>query len=50
MQTLRLVITRADGEGSECALLCRIDTPIEVSYYHAGGILPFVLDRLLAAP
>jgi aconitate hydratase len=26
----------------------RIDTPIEVDYYQAGGILPFVLRQLLA--
>jgi len=26
----------------------RIDTPIEVSYYQHGGILPFVLRQLLA--
>ncbi|QKS29291.1 MAG: Aconitate hydratase A [Accumulibacter sp.] len=50
MQTVALVITRADGERRECALLCRIDTPIEVSYYRAGGILPFVLGQLLAGP
>jgi aconitate hydratase len=29
-------------------LKLRLDTPIEVEYYHAGGILPFVLDQLLA--
>ena len=26
-----------------------IDTPIEVDYYQAGGILPFVLRQLLQA-
>jgi aconitate hydratase len=25
----------------------RIDTPIEVEYYQHGGILPYVLRRLL---
>jgi aconitate hydratase len=30
------------------ALLLRIDTPIEVKYYQKGGILPFVLESLLA--
>jgi aconitate hydratase len=29
-------------------VLCRIDTPIEVDYYHHGGILPFVLRELVA--
>ena len=44
----RLVITRADGSTHETALTLRIDTPIEVDYYRAGGILPFVLRQLLA--
>ena len=26
-----------------------IDTPVEVSYYLAGGILPYVLRQLLSA-
>ncbi len=43
----RLVITRADGSLHEAALTLRIDTPIEVDYYRAGGILPFVLRQLL---
>jgi aconitate hydratase len=30
-------------------LTLRIDTPIEVSYYQHGGILPFVLRQLLGA-
>ena len=47
MQKLKLVIERANGEQVERPLLCRIDTPIEVRYYHAGGILPFVLGELL---
>ena len=47
MQQVSLTITRADGERRQCPLLCRIDTPIEVSYYRAGGILPFVLGQLL---
>jgi len=25
----------------------RIDTPIEVDYYHHGGILPYVLRQLM---
>ncbi len=45
--TLR--ITRADGSVSQVPLTLRIDTPIEVDYYHHGGILPFVLRQLLAA-
>jgi aconitate hydratase len=45
--TLR--ITRADGSTQELTLTLRVDTPIEVDYYRAGGILPFVLRQLLAA-
>ncbi len=43
----QLVITRADGSRVTLAVLLRIDTPIEVDYFRAGGILPFVLGQLL---
>ena len=45
----KLVIERADGSRQTVTLTLRIDTPIEVSYYQHGGILPFVLRQLLAA-
>jgi aconitate hydratase len=45
----RLVITRADGSRQELTVTLRIDTPVEVAYYRAGGILPFVLRQLLTA-
>ncbi len=44
-----LTIQRADGSVQKVTVLLRIDTPIEVSYYQHGGILPFVLRQLLAA-
>jgi aconitate hydratase len=44
-----LLITRADGSIQTVVVTLRIDTPIEVSYYQHGGILPFVLRQLLAA-
>ena len=44
-----LLITRADGTTKKVTLTLRIDTPIEVDYYHHGGILPYVLRQLLAA-
>jgi aconitate hydratase A / 2-methylisocitrate dehydratase len=47
-QDLTLVIRRADGGTQDVSLRLRLDTPIEVEYYQAGGILPFVLNRLLA--
>ena len=45
--TLR--ITRADGSVHEITVTLRIDTPVEVAYYRAGGILPYVLRQLLMA-
>jgi aconitate hydratase len=48
-QEVTLVIHRANGQSQPVKLLLRIDTPIEVDYYHHGGILPFVLRQLLAA-
>jgi len=35
------------GAEQSFQVLCRIDTPVEVDYYRGGGILPFVLRRLL---
>jgi aconitate hydratase len=46
--TLRVV---AEGEAGarEFDVLCRIDSPLELSYYRHGGILPFVLRQMLAS-
>lgn len=46
---VKLIIERGDGSQAEVIVRLRIDTPIEVSYYQHGGILPFVLRQLLAA-
>jgi aconitate hydratase len=43
-----LTIERRDGGKSSVPLLLRIDTPIEAAYLSAGGILPYVLEQLLA--
>jgi aconitate hydratase len=47
-QDVLLTITRRDGSISQVPLLLRIDTPIEVDYYRAGGILPYVLKELVS--
>ena len=47
-QDVTLRIQRADGGTTDCILLLRIDTPVEVDYYRHGGILPYVLRGLLA--
>lgn len=46
-QTVVLRIYRTDGTVTETKLILRIDTPIEIEYYKAGGILPYVLRQLL---
>ena len=38
-----------DGKEKRFEVLLRIDTPNEVQYYRSGGILQYVLRRLLAA-
>jgi aconitate hydratase len=48
MQQVELKINRSTGERESVMLTLRIDTPIEVEYYLAGGILPFVLRGLLS--
>ena len=41
-------ITRAGGSSEDITLLCRIDTLDEIDYYLHGGILQYVLRRMLA--
>jgi aconitate hydratase len=47
-QDVTLTVHRADGSQQTVNLLLRIDTPIEVDYYRAGGILPYVLRELVS--
>ncbi|MFO7579133.1 MAG: aconitate hydratase [Nitrosomonas halophila] len=42
-QEVTLIVHKPDGSKQETKLRCRIDTAIEVDYYHHGGILPYVL-------
>ena len=46
-QDVTLVIHRKSGESNSILVTLRIDTPIEVDYFHHGGILPYVLRQLL---
>jgi len=46
--TLVVRATSPDGGVKEIPCLVRIDTPVELDQFNAGGILPFVLRRLLA--
>jgi aconitate hydratase len=47
-QDLALRIQRTRGAAETVAIICRIDTPIEIEYYQHGGILPYVLRQLLS--
>ena len=49
-QELKLAIRRADGSVSETTVRSRIDTDNEVAYFKNGGILQFVLNKLVEAP
>ena len=42
-----LRVTPATGEEFSVPVILRLDTPIEIEYYRAGGILPFVLTQLI---
>jgi aconitate hydratase len=43
--TLR--VHKAGGSTFDVPVIVRIDTPIEIDYYRAGGILPYVLGQIL---
>jgi aconitate hydratase len=42
-----LTIHKAGGREENYQLVIRLDTPIEIDYYRAGGILPYVLAQIL---
>ncbi len=46
-QEVTLVIRREDGSSRNVSARLRLDTPIEIEYFQAGGILPYVLRQLL---
>lgn len=46
-QTLSVVAKKADGSEQTIPMRVRIDTPVELDYYRNGGILQFVLRKLL---
>ena len=42
-----LTVHKAEGNDEDYPLIVRLDTPIEIDYYRAGGILPYVLAQIL---
>jgi aconitate hydratase len=47
-QDVPVVVTDKDGQSRTIITRCRIDTYNELEYFHAGGILHYVLRRLAA--
>jgi aconitate hydratase len=47
-QGATLVVHRRDGRDEQVPVTVRIDTPIEAEYYRHGGIMPYVLRRILS--
>ncbi len=43
---LTLVAHAANGSARATPVRLRIDSPVEMEYYRAGGLLPYVLDRV----
>ena len=46
--TVEVTVTKPDGTTQTIPCTVRIDTPVELDQFRAGGILPFVLRTLLA--
>jgi aconitate hydratase len=46
-QRLRVTARRADGTERTFDVIARLDTPVDVEYYRHGGILPFVVRKLV---
>ncbi|WP_261832548.1 aconitate hydratase AcnA [Leminorella grimontii] len=46
-QTVPVTLTHADGQSVTIETLCRIDTGNELAYYQNGGILHYVIRKML---
>ncbi len=46
-QELTVRATAEDGAVTTFTVICRVDTPVEVNYYHNGGILHTVLRDIV---
>ena len=47
-KTLQVTAEKADGTAVTFDVLARLDSEVEVDYFRHGGILPFVLRKLMA--
>ncbi len=48
-QDIKVTATKTDGTQIEFNTTCRLDTPVEVTYYRNGGILQTVLRRMASS-
>jgi len=48
-QSLKVTAKKADGTTVAFDVLARLDSEVEVDYFRHGGILPFVLRKLMSA-
>ncbi|KKO47307.1 aconitate hydratase [Arsukibacterium ikkense] len=48
-QKVSVLITYPDGDQQKIEMLCRIDTGNELAYYQHGGILHYVLRRMIGS-
>ena len=39
-------VSYPDGTNKTCKLVSRLDTALEVAYFQAGGIMPYVVEKL----
>ena len=46
-KTLTVHATKEDGQEIKFEAIARLDTEVDVSYFEHGGILPYVLRRLM---
>jgi len=49
-QKLRVRAVREDGGELSFTVTARLDTPVEVDYFRQGGIMPFVLRKMIQDP
>ena len=48
-QDIKVTATKSDGTNVDFSTSCRLDTPVEVTYYRNGGILQTVLRRMASS-
>ncbi|HTK05143.1 MAG TPA: aconitate hydratase AcnA [Candidatus Eisenbacteria bacterium] len=47
---LEVTATADDGRVARFSARCRLDTPVELEYFRAGGIMPYVLKAMASEP